>query len=338
MGHSNSSLNTFANCMAKYKHIYIDRIAPDRPPSPHLTFGTMAHDVLHKAGLLRDETDDGVVDTEKYYSVIPSEVLYPDLKQAFQIKSWSNYFKNVIRETAKIEKELIAKLQEEYSNESIAIEREVKLQMTVEQLEAIGFVGIKQPLVGIIDLLIFTHSGAIIVDYKFSSNRKTQDDFDMNSQLPLYAFFVNHIYDIPLHNIQYGYIDIPKQDFGVPTVLSNGTLSRSKEQNVSQELYEKAVIAIHGEDDPKYNCRPGGHYYDCWCNLAFNKPAYLSLQYLDHDVYVNVVGDLINTARAIDCYKEKELPFLRKYDAYSCKGCDYLKSCKPWLTVEGGFN
>ena len=337
MSHSNSSLNTFAGCMAKYKHIYIDHTVPDRPPSPHLTFGTMAHDVLHKAGLLRDEVADGVVDTQKYYGVIPSELLYPELKTTFGIKSWENYFKTVIKETAKIENELVVDILENHPNEPITIEREIKIQMTVDQLEAFGIYGIKQPLVGIIDLLIMTPSRAIILDYKFSANRKTQDDFDMNSQLPLYAFFVNAMYDVPLHDIQYGYIDIPKQEFGMPIVLSNGTLSRSKEQNVSQEFYEKAVIAIHGPDDPKYNCKPGGHYYDCWCNLAFNKPAYLSVQYLDMDVYTNVVSDLFDTARCIDYNKENKLPFLRKYDSYSCKGCDYLKSCKPWLTVEGGF-
>lgn len=335
MSHSNSSLNTFANCMKKYEHTYILRTPPCKPPSPHLTFGTMAHDVLHKAGLLRDETLDGVVDKNIYYSVIPSEVLYPELKQEFQIKNWNNYFTEIIKETSKIESKLIRSIREDYPNEAISVEREIKIQLTVEELKAMGYTGISQPFVGIIDLLIYTQQRAIILDYKFSSNRKTQDDFDMNSQLPLYAFFINRLYDIPLHEIQYGYIDIPKKDFGVPTVLSNGTLSRSKEQNVSQELYEKAVIAIHGEDDPKYNCKPGGHYYDCWCNLALNKPAYLSIQYLDMDVYENVVDDLIKTAQCIDFYKENKLPFLRKYDSYSCKGCEYLEACKPWLTVKG---
>lgn len=333
MSHSNSSLNTFANCMAKYEHSYILHTPPCKPTSPHLTFGTMAHTVLEKAGTLRDQTLDGVND-ESYKTIIPSEVLYGDLKQTFQIKSWNSYFMNVIRETAKIENNLIAKTQEDYPGEPISIEREVKLQMTVEQLNALGYHGINQPLVGIIDLLIYTPSSAIIVDYKFSANRKTQDDFDMNSQLPLYAFFVHTLYDIPLHNIQYGYIDIPKKDFGTPTLLTNGTLSRSKEQNVSQDMYEKAVIAIHG-DDPKYNCKPGGYYYDCWCNLALNRPAYLSIQYLDMEVYENVIEDLIKAAQCIDFFVEKKLPFLKKYDAYSCKNCEYVDACKPYLTAGG---
>ena len=337
MSHSNSSLNTFANCMAKYEHSYIKRTPTDNPPSPHLTFGSMAHEVLYKAGKLRDENEDGVVDKESYYQVIPSEVLYQDLKQTFQIKSWQNYFRNVIKETASIESKLVKEILETYG-ESVIIEREIKMQLTVEELKALGYYNISQPFVGIIDLLIYTPQRAIILDYKFSTSRKSQDDFDMNSQLPLYAFFVNTLYGVPLHNIQYGYIDIPKTDFGFPTVLTNGTLSRSKEQNVSQELYEKAVIAVHGENDEKYNCKPGGYYYDCWCNLAHKRPAYLSIQYLDMDVYTNVVADLMLTAQTIDKYTSEKLPFLRKYDSYSCKGCDYLKSCKPWLTVKGGFN
>lgn len=336
MSHSNSSLNTFANCMAKYEHVYIKHTPPNKPASPHLIFGTMAHEVLHKAGLLRDEAEDGVVDKEAYYQIIPSEVVGTDLKHEFQIKNWQQYFSRVIKETAKIEKSLVNDILEEYPGEPITIEREVKLQITVEQLESIGIYGIKQPIVGIIDLLIRTPARAVILDYKFSSSRKTQDDFDMNSQLPLYAFFVNQIYDVPLHDIRYGYIDIPKKDFGTPTILSNGKLSRAKDQNVSQELYKAAVEAIHGED-PVYNCEPGGYYYDAWCNMAHNKVAYLSIQYLDFEVYNGVVDDLMNAAKMVDMMKELHLPFLKKYDSYSCKGCEFIEACKPWLTVEGAF-
>lgn len=219
---------------------------------------------------------------------------------------------------------------------NVVVEREIKLQLTVEELKRHGFHGIEQPLVGVVDCLMYTKTHAIIIDYKFSSRKKTQDDFDMNSQLPLYALFVHLLYDIPLHNIKYGYIDIPKQMFGMPTVLSNGTLSRAKSQNVSQEMYEKAVIAVHG-DDTYYNCKEGGYYYDCYCNLALNKAAYLSIQYLDMEVYAGVIDDLMKAAKMIDFMIANKMPFLKKYDAYSCKGCEYLNSCKPWLTVDGDF-
>ena len=333
MSHSNSSLNCFANCMSKYNHAYILRSPTCKPPSPHLTFGVMAHDVLYKAGMLRDEVNDGVVDKEKYYQIIPSEVLYNDLKVEFGIQNWFSYFTHVIKQVAIYEEKLKNEmLQMEVG--SLTIEREVKLQMTIDELESIGVYGVKQPIVGVIDLLMYDGINAYILDYKFSSNRKTQDDFDMNSQLPLYAFFVHHKYDIPLHNIKYGYIDIPKQSLDKPILLKNGTLSRSKSQNVSQELYKKSVEAIHG-DDPYYNCEPGGYYYDIYNELALNKAAYLSIQYLDEEVYANVIDDLLNTARSIDSMKTYNMPFLRKYDAYTCKSCEYLTSCKPWLTVGG---
>ena len=331
MSHSNSSLNCFANCMARYEHNYILRTKPDKPLSPHLTFGVMAHDTLYKAGKLRDENNDGVVDKEEYYSIIPSEVLYGDLKEEFNILNWEQYFVPIIKKTAEYENKLCKEFAEEYGD--YRIEREVKLSVSPEEMNYYGR-KINQPLVGIIDCLIYNNKAAIILDYKFSSKKKSQDDFDMNSQLPLYSFLIHHTYGVPLHNIRYGYIDIPKQMFDKPTLLTNGTLSRSKSQNVSQEMYEKCVIAIHG-DDNYYNCKQGGYYYDCWCNLALNKVAYLSIQYLDESAYKHILNDLFNTAEMIDVFRENKMKFLKKYDTYSCKGCDYLTSCKPWLTVDG---
>lgn len=332
MSHSNSSLNSFANCMAKYEHNYILHTQPCKPISPHLTFGIMAHDCLYRAGKLRDEYEDGVLEAGDYQRVIPSEVLYGELKDEFGITNWQNYFTPVIKQTAAYERQLVKELIDTQTGE-VTVEREVKLQLSVEQLKQIGYTNINQPIVGVIDCLMYTKTNAIILDYKFSSSKKTQDDFDMNSQLPLYAFLVHINYDIPLHNIRYGYIDIPKKAFDKPTLLSNGTLSRAKNQNVSQEFYEQCVIAVHG-DDPYYNCKEGGYYHDIWNNLALNKAAYLSVQYLDSEVYEGVLNDLINAAKMIDFMIEHKMPFLRKYDSYSCKGCEYLNACKPWLTVE----
>lgn len=329
MSHSNSSLNCFSDCMAKYNHRYILHTPPCKPPSLHLIFGTMAHEVLCKAGTLRDDTADGVVNKGDYYSIIPSEVLYPELKTEFGIKSWNLYFRDVINQTAEYERQLVEELKNE-SNQQPLIEREVKLQLVPDQLKNMFKQSVTQPLVGVIDLLLYTQTHAIIIDYKFSVNRKSQADFDLDSQLPLYAMLVHLAYDIPIHNIQYGYIDIPKQSFGEPTLLSNGTLSRSKSQNLSADMYKKAVKAIHG-DDPVYNCEPGGYYYDCYCNLLTNKAAYMSKQWADLDVVINVSNDLIEEASIIDKMVLNKQPFLRKYGAYSCKDCEYLNNCKTWL-------
>ena len=333
MSHSNSSLNCFASCMAKYEHNYILRTKPCKPISPHLTFGVMAHDCLYRAGKLRDEYEDGVLQKGDYQRVIPSEVLYGELKDEFGISNWQNYFTPVIKQTAEYERQLAKELMDTQTG-NVRIEREIKLQLTVEQLKNLGYHNITQPIVGIIDCLMLTDTHATIIDYKFASSKKTQDDFDINSQLPLYALLVHINYDIPLHNIKYGYIDIPKKAFDKPALLSNGTLSRAKSQNVSQEFYKQCVQAVHG-DDNYYHCNPGGYYHDIYCNLALNKAAYLSVQYLDMEVYAGVINDLMNAAKMIDFMTENKMPFLRKYDSYTCKGCEYIEACKPWLTVEG---
>lgn len=331
MSHSNSSLNCFTQCMKKYELNYIEHCKPEKI-SPHLTFGIMAHECLYQAGQLRDAAADGVIHPGEYMRVIPSEVDCHDLKQEFGIHSWQRYFSAVIKQVAEYERGLTKEILAESPGETLQIFRELKLQLTVDQLAEHGIYGLTQPLVGVIDLLLLTKTHAYIVDYKFSSSRKTQDDFDQNSQLPLYAMFVHFLYDIPLHNIKYGYIDIPKQEFELPAVLKNGTLSKAKSQNCSQEMYKAAVDAVH-EGDPYYNCEEGGYYYETWCALALNKAAYLSMQWLDLDTYSNITHDLVNTAYLIDTMTTMHLPFIRKYDSYSCRGCEYKEHCKTWLGV-----
>lgn len=330
MSHSNSSLNTFTDCQKRYEHSYILRTSPERPPSVHLLFGSMAHEVLLHAGELRDAAADGVVTQGEYNTIIPSEVLYTELKESFGIKSWQTYFKFVIDEVAKDERELIKEMVN--LNDSIEIKRELKLSLTAEQLRKRGYTG-DDSFTGIIDLLILGKNHAFILDYKFSTKKKTQSDFDLNSQLPMYALFVNELYGIPLRNIKIGYIDIPKNEFALPIVLTNGTLSRSKSQNVSQEIYKMCVEEIHGKDDPVYNVYEGGYYYDCYCALAFNKAAYMQTQWLDEEMYECVIQDILDTASTIDDMKRNHKKFLRKYDSYSCSNCDYLKHCKSWMSI-----
>ena len=327
MSHSNSSLNCFLTCPHKYKLLYIDGIKPDTV-SPHLTFGTMAHEVLYNAGIRRDEASDGVIQDGDYSPVIPSEVLYPELKDYFGIPNWEQYFKPVIKQIAEYEKEVRSDMA--FSK----VYRELKLQMTPEQFYINCGLRINQPLVGVIDFLVLDEwcENAIILDYKFSSERKTQSDFDMNSQLYIYALLVSKEYGVPLRNIKVGYIDIPKKPIDKPIVLKNGTLSRSKSQNIPAEMYKKCVIAVHG-NDPYYNCDEGGYYEDIYHNLANVKPAYMSIQYLDPEAFIEITEDVEKTAYLIDKMIEEKLPFCRKYDSYSCKSCDMLNKCKKWLQV-----
>lgn len=329
MAHSTSSLNSFTSCMKRYELVYVQKIRPEVEDSEHLRFGSMAHEVLEKAGLLRDAVSDGI-DVD-YETVIPSELLYHDLKMYFGIQNWHNYFSQVINQVYKYEQEEVKNLLE-YTTD-LQIFREHKMQLTPQELKDEFGVVTDEPLVGVIDLLILGKNYATILDYKFSTTRKNQNDFDMNSQLPIYALFVNKTYGIPLNNIRVGYIDIPKQDFDEPTVLKNGTLSRALKANVSQERYEEAVARVHGTDDPVYNVKEGGYYHEAWCSYALNKAAYLSVQWLDLTNFKEIIKDVMNTIRLITTIKENKLPFVRKYDSYSCSSCVYLEYCKPHLGV-----
>lgn len=327
MSHSNTSLNCFASCMKKYEHMYILHTPSDLPPTPHIEFGIMAHDVLYRMGMARDFDENELALAEHFENIVPSELLYPELKEYFKINSWHDYFKAVCQQVIAYELQLVKEM-----NCPVEIKRELRMQLTVDQLKEMGYCHISQPLTGIIDLLILGKDSATIVDYKFSTKVKTQDDFDMNSQLPLYALFVSKLYHIPIHNIRIGYIDIPKSDGGRPVELSNGFYSRSKSQAVLQECFEEAIKQKHG-DDPYYNCKPGGYYYDTYCALSSNKAAYLNVQYIDEDAYKGIVGDLLDAASMIDIMRENHMKFVKKYDSYSCKNCEFLSKCKPWTTV-----
>lgn len=324
--HSNSSLNCFTDCMAKYEQQYILR-NPCEITSPHLTFGSMAHEVLYNAGSLRDALFDSL--SCEYQSVIPSELQYSELKEFFKIPNWYNYFHPVITAVEQYEQQFVDKL---CRHGPVTVDRELKLQVTPETLAYLGFDNIFEPLVGIVDVLIRTKDYAVILDYKFSTKIKTQDDFDMNSQLQLYAFLTHISYDIPLRNIIVGYIDIPKHNFDEPDILKNGTLSRSKTQSCTAEAYKQAVIDQHG-DDSYYNCEKGGYYYDVYLALSSNKYAYLTYRNIDIQIYNEILGSLMDTTRLIDIMKRQHLPFVKQHNSYSCSSCGYKKSCKPYLEV-----
>lgn len=332
MAHSNSSLNLFTACQRKYWHQHINHTTPCKPPSPHLTFGAIAHEVLEKAGNLRDNAE--YISADEYVQCIPSELLYEDLKKHFNIKSWHSYFAPIISQIEKYEKKLADEILA--TDGGYTIKREIKLSMNDSQLRDCGLLEdgkeLKMPLVGVIDLLLLGTTHATIIDYKFSTSQKTQDNFDMDSQLYIYALFVSYTFDIPLHNIKIGYIDIPKEEFAQPIVLTNGTLSRAKSQNVSAEMYLEAIKRQH-PDTWQDMIQPGGYYYDILLELTFKKCAYLNSQYLDLQAYAAIIADVIDTAVMIDLINTNKYPYLARYDAYTCKSCEYIKACKHWLGV-----
>lgn len=330
MKFSNTSLNTYASCQRKFWHNYVNHSSKCKPNPLYFAFGEMAHKVLKDAGDLRDGIEGGC--EVNYDTVIPSELEYPELKREFRITNWHSYFVNVCKQVKEYEQAEINYMADENVGLSgIEIFREH---------EIVEIICGKQ-VIGIIDLLIISSNRqyATIIDYKFSSTQKTQDDFDMNSQLQLYATLVNRRYGVPLRNIRVGYIDIVRSDFERPIVLNNGTLSRAKSQNVSQEMYIACVKALN-PDTWEELLAPGGYYYDIVQELVNRKIAYMNVQWLDMDTYNGVMRDVMITLDEV-YDKLNKIPtsdmsnFCARYDAYTCKSCEFLTACKPWLAVKG---
>lgn len=325
MKYSNTSLNMYTACQRKFFHNYIARSPKCKPTPLYFAFGEMAHKVLYDAGTLRDNVQAGV---EDYNTVIPSELLYDDLKREFRILNWHSYFTNVCKQVAKYE-----------ADEIKALGFETQSPITIYREHQITAKFADQMITGIIDLLLISEDKqyATILDYKFSSSIKTQDDFDMNSQLYLYAYLVNSEFGVPIKNIRIGYIDIVRADFERPIVLSNGTLSRAKSQNTSQEMYIKCVKALYPDEADKM-LAPGGYYYDIVQELANRKIAYVNVQWLDFLTYKGIILDLEGVCNDVGQKLEifnkegKSMIFNARYDAYTCKSCEFVETCKPWIT------
>ncbi len=308
MAHSQSSVMCYLACQKQYELQYIDRCTPEERFMPHLEFGSMAHKVLEEAGRLRDNLEAGIPD---YNICIPSELSYPMLKDYFNISSWSRFFIRVCKRVADYERALIENLNKKTSS-GLEIFREKKFTIPS---------GYEQPHTGVIDLLLLSNDRryAIIIDYKFSSKVKTQEDFDYNVQLYLYAYFVNKEYGVPLKNIQIGYIDIIKQDSSEPIVLSSGKLSKNKNQNVLYDDYIDKIIELNLDVD---------EYKDFLDELKLRDVAYISLEPIDENNYNTLVESYLEAVDDIECRKKDNKPFLRKIDAHSCDDCRFKEYCR----------
>ena len=308
MAHSQSSIGTYLGCQKMYELQYLEKCKPEEKFMPHLEFGAMAHKVLEQAGHLRDSYEAGIPD---YEQCIPSELMYPLLKDYFNIMSWSRYFIRVCQRVAQYEKALIENLNKK-TNSGIEIFREKKC--TVPS-------GYTEPNTGVIDLLLLSNDRkyAIIIDYKFSSRVKTQEDFDYNVQLYLYAYFVNKEFGVPLKNIQIGYIDIIKQDSSEPVVLASGKLSKNKNQNVLYEDYIDKIIELDLDID---------EYRDFLDELKLRDVAYISLEEIDENNYNVLVKSYLEAVDEIEYKKAQKKPFLRKVDSHSCSECRFKQYCR----------
>lgn len=265
---SHSEACSFWDCPYKWKLIYKDNI---KKSNIYLEFGEMAHKVL--------ETRE-----------IPDEALYSNLKDAFDIKSWDKYFKNIFN--------TLDNLLSDYN----ILNKELKINY--------------KSITGVIDL-VCQHKQSkefYLFDYKFTENPKTYDDIFLDEQLKIYAYLMNKTFWIDYDKINVGYISIPKKQIDYPQILKNGTLSKSKSQQTTYELYVELID-----------------------KLKLNKNDYLDiLEYL-HDIqYIKtiiskvdeeqVLKTILNLENTIYNMDNSKLMYCN--NSAKCKNCDYIKECK----------
>ena len=138
---SHSEACTYWSCQKKWKLRYKDGIVIS---TPHLEFGSIAHKAL--------ETRE-----------IPDEILYPELKEMFNITSWKEYFEHIFKD-----------LYYKFKDYDI-VGKEIKIT--------------HDKVVGMIDLALKhkTNGTILLLDYKFKANPMSYEDLQLDEQLKIYA-------------------------------------------------------------------------------------------------------------------------------------------------------
>ena len=220
---------------------------------------------------------------------IPDESLHPELKEYFNIKNWNIYFKTILKE--------IDDLLKEYS----VVYREVPVE--------------DDDLKGVIDLVLQhkTTGRYLIVDYKFSTGTKRFEELFVDEQLYIYAFLFSNKYDVPISNIDIGYLNISKADIVPPRVLSNGKLSKDKSQNTTKELYLEKIMEL-GLDVTEYA--------DILSEFENKRQTSLYKNSVNTDVLVRVLSNIENVISDM-----KKDYILEKF-SYQCVRCEFYETCK----------
>ena len=264
---SHSSISTYLECQRKYELVYKKGL---KISNHHFVFGSMAHKVL--------ETGE-----------VPDELLYPELKEIFKIKSWKLYFEPIFKELNNFLKDytIIAK------------------ELPVED----------DNLQGIIDLVLkHNDTGRIVLcDYKFSTSVKTYEDLFLDEQLQIYAVLYSEKYDISIQDIDICYINIPKIQLDYPRILCKGGLSKDKNQNTTYEMYIEKINEL-GLDIKDYE--------DILSNLKNKHFIQIYKNSINIDMLKRIIENIENTLKDM-----KKGYFLEKC-THMCKKCPFVEYCK----------
>ena len=264
---SHSEITTYLDCQKKWYLIYNKGLKVD---NIHLQFGSMGHEVLETR-------------------IIPDEGLYPELKEAFGIDSWENYFTTIFNE-----------LDETFKNYEV-LHREYRVET--------------EDIKGVIDVVwrCKTTGKILITDYKFSNKDKGQTDILLDEQMYIYAVAYASLNNIPLEDIFIGYVNIPKAEMKKPRVLKNGSLSKDKAQNTTYALYIEAITenGLNAED-----------YEDILDEIKDKRLTTVATSNINLEMAQRIMQNIDNTI------KDMDKGYVLERCTFQCKYCDFLDYCK----------
>lgn len=264
---SHSEITTYLDCQKKWDLIYNKGLKLD---NIHLQFGSMGHEVLETR-------------------IIPDEMLYPELKEAFGITSWKNYFTIIFDE-----------LDETFKNYEV-LHREYRVET--------------EDIKGVIDVVWRCKiTGRILItDYKFSNKDKGQVDIWLDEQMYIYAAAYASLNNMLLEDIDIGYINIPKAEMKKPRILKNGSLSKDKAQNTTYALYLEAI------DENGLNV---ADYEDILSEITDKRLTSVATCNINLDMAKRIMMNIDNTI------KDMDKGYVLEKCTFQCKYCDFLDYCK----------
>ena len=264
---SHSEISTYLDCQKKWELQYIKGIKID---NVHFQFGSMAHKVM---------------ETRQ----IPDETLYPELKEAFHISSWSKYFGAILDE--------LDSRMSDYEQ----IEREYAIET--------------DEIKGVIDA-VWKHkqTGRILItDYKFSTSDKGTEDVLLDEQMYIYAVVYATKNNLSLSDIDIGYINIPKTEMNEPRILKNGALSKDKAQNVTVKRVLEKINEL-GLDVHDYE--------DFLSEIAGKHLLTIVISPINPDMAIRIMTNIDNVI------KDMQKGYVLEKCTFMCKRCEYLQYCK----------
>lgn len=264
---SHSEISTYLDCQKKWDLVYNQKLKVD---NIHLQFGSMGHEVLETR-------------------IIPDETLYNDLKEAFNITSWKNYFTRIFEEL------------DDYFKDYEVLHREYRVE--TDDIKGVVDVVWKNKITGKI----------LITDYKFSNKDKGQTDIYLDEQMYIYAVVYATLNNLTLDDIEIGYINIPKCEFQKPRVLRNGQLSKDKAQNTTYMLYLETI---------RENNLNLADYEDVLKELTNKRMCTIAISPINNEMAVRIMTNIDNVI------KDMSKGYVLEKCTFQCKYCDFIQYCK----------